>query len=267
MKLFCRKYGNGPSLIILHGLFGSSDNWITIAKSISNRFTVFLPDMRNHGLSPHSDTHDYNSMSNDIYELADDLKLGKFFLAGHSMGGKAAISFAFKWPERLNGLLVADISPLVSQSFNVETGSLHVSILKAILSVNPSGISSRSQADSLLTPAIPDERLRGVILKSLQRNSDNSFTWKINALSLLKNIDRIMEPVKPEASDSSQISGFPVYFLKGEKSDYLPEKDFREIIKIFPAAEFITIPSAGHWLHADNPEAFKENILRFLDNP
>ncbi len=117
MKLFYRKYGNGPPLIILHGLFGSSDNWVTIAKSLSEVFTVYLPDQRNHGLSPHSDIHDYESMSQDLSELAKDLSLKKFFLAGHSMGGKTAIAFAMSWPEMLNGLLIADISP-----FTADTG-------------------------------------------------------------------------------------------------------------------------------------------------
>src|SRR5674536_156004 len=110
MKLFYRKYGNGPPLIILHGLYGSSDNWITIAKSLSDSFTVYLPDQRNHGRSPHSPIHDYDSMRDDLFELANDLKLKKFFLAGHSMGGKTAISFAIKWPEMLDGLFIADIS-------------------------------------------------------------------------------------------------------------------------------------------------------------
>src|SRR5512133_2376601 len=116
MKLFCRKYGNGPPLIILHGLFGSSDNWVTIAKNLSDSFTVYLPDQRNHGQSPHSDVHDYDSMRDDLFELVNDLSLKKFFLAGHSMGGKTAISFALKWPEMLNGLLIADISPFVNKS-------------------------------------------------------------------------------------------------------------------------------------------------------
>ena len=111
MKLFYRKYGAGPSLIILHGLYGASDNWATIAKNLSERFTVYVPDQRNHGNSPHSDIHDYDSMRDDLYELAGDLKLKKFFLAGHSMGGKTAIAFAVKWPEMINGLLIADISP------------------------------------------------------------------------------------------------------------------------------------------------------------
>lgn len=262
MRLFYRKYGNGPPLIILHGLLGSSDNWVTIARAISNRLTVILPDQRNHGLSPHSDVHDYESMSNDIKELADDLKLDRFILAGHSMGGKTAVSFACKWPERLNGLLIADISPFKTESQTSETDR-HLSILRVVLSIDPAGITSRGEAESILSGRIADERTRGLILKNLVRNSDNSFSWKINAFSLLHNFNKIIEAIVPENITGNPITGFPVIFLKGEKSEYLPEKDFFEILNIFPAAEFITIPSAGHWLHVDNPEAVKKCLLGF----
>lgn len=265
MKLFFRKYGTGPPLVILHGLFGSSDNWVTLARSISDRFTVILPDQRNHGFSPHSDRHDYGSLSNDLFELASDLHLDSFFLAGHSMGGKAAISFAYKWPEKLNGLLVADISPIADADFNYEMSGQHLKLLDAILSFDISDIKSRQQADLILSAKIPDERVRGLILKNLRTNPDNSYSWKINATSLRKNIENIMAEVIPAYTDGLRLTGFPVYFLKGEKSDYLPEKDFREIQKIFPAAEFITVPGAGHWLNADNPEAVRSCLLRFLD--
>ncbi len=173
-------------------------------------------------------------MSNDLYELADDLKLGKFFLAGHSMGGKTAVCFAYKWPERLSGLLVADISPFANEGLNSEMAAGTTSILNSILSVNPSDITSRREAGSILAGRIADERTRGLILKNLERNSDNSFSWKINASSLLNNLDKIMEAVLPYDAGSNQITGFPVYFLKGETSDYLPEMDFTRISENLP---------------------------------
>src|SRR5512138_128346 len=104
MELFYRKYGTGPPLFILHGLFGSSDNWVTIARKLSGYFTVYLPDQRNHGQSPHSDIHNYDSMSRDLFELTEKLEINKLFLAGHSMGGKVAVNFALKWPEKINSL-------------------------------------------------------------------------------------------------------------------------------------------------------------------
>lgn len=266
MKLFYRRLGIGPPLVILHGLYGSSDNWMSVAKSISDRFSIILPDQRNHGLSPWSDIHDYDSMSNDLMELTESLNLGKFFLAGHSMGGKTAMNFALRWPERLNGLLVADISPFVNDSLNTEAANLHLSILNAVISVNPAGITSRKDAELNLSTKVTDEKIKGLLLKNLQRNPDGTYAWKINALSLLKNLDNILDGIDPKKTNSLQITGFPVIFLKGLKSNYLPEKDFRGISLIFPAAEFITLPDAGHWLHADNPEAVKKALLSLLEN-
>jgi len=265
MKLFYRKYGSGPPIIILHGLYGSSDNWVSIAKSISGKFTVFLPDQRNHGRSPHSPVHDYNSMTEDLFELAKDLKLQKFFLAGHSMGGKTAVNFAITWPEKLYGLLVADISPMVRQGSSSIEYNRHSEILDSILSQNLSGIKSRDEVESFLKTTIQSEATIGLIMKNLKRESDNLFSWKLNASALRENLHRIMEGIDPGDMELREISGFPVIFLKGEYSEYLPKKDFIQIRKIFPAAEFIIIPGSGHWVHSDNPEDVKKSLLRFLD--
>lgn len=266
MKLFYRKYGSGLPLIILHGLYGSSDNWVSIAKSISDRFTVYLPDMRNHGQSPHSPVHDYDSMTEDLFELVNDLKLKKFFLAGHSMGGKTAVNFALTWPERLYGLLVVDISPMVPEGSNSIAYNQHSEILDSILSLDLSGIRSREEVESLLKTRIQSETTRGFIMKNLKRESDNSFSWKLNASALMENLPRIMEGIEPCDMEMKEISGFPVYFLKGEYSEYLPESDFMHIRKIFPSVEFIIIPRSGHWVHSDNPEEVKKCLLKFLDN-
>jgi pimeloyl-ACP methyl ester carboxylesterase len=266
MRLFYRKYGSGPPLIILHGLFGSSDNWVSIAKSISDKFTIILPDMRNHGQSPHNHVHDYNSMKEDLYELVNEMKLGKFFLAGHSMGGKTAVNFAFSWPEMLYGLLIADISPLAQTRSNTEDIDQHRQILNFMLSTDISGLRSRSEIESLLSRQIKSEKTRDLILKNLKREQDNSFSWKINASAILKNLDKIMEGIEPGDDGCSQITGFPVFFLKGENSAYLPESDFIYIQKVFPGAELIMIPGAGHWIHADNPEMVRKCFLRLLDS-
>jgi esterase len=260
MKLFYRKYGNGPPLIILHGLYGSSDNWVTIAKRLGDYFTVYLPDQRNHGQSPHSNIHDYDSMRDDLFELAGDLNLNKFFLAGHSMGGKTAISFALKWPERIEGLLIADISPFINENTKYFAYNQHHTILNAMLSIDLSLISSRSKAESVLLEKIPSEKTRGFILKNLQRSTGNSFEWKINISSLLLNLEKIMEGIDRRAHFNQQITGFPVIFLKGENSDYLPLSDFRDIQNVFPAAEFIKVANAGHWIHADQPD----EVVKYL---
>jgi esterase len=264
MKLFCRKYGNGPPLVILHGLYGSSDNWVTIAKKLGNSFTVYLPDQRNHGQSPHSQIHDYDSMRDDLFELAGDLNLKKFFLAGHSMGGKTAISFALKWPEMLNGLLIADISPFTNETGRQSIYTQHFTILNAILSFDLDKISTRREAGNVLLEKIPSVKVRELILKNLQRTADNNFAWKLNAQSILKNLDKIMEGVERQTDFSQQIIGFPVIFLKGGDSDYIPAVDFRDIRNVFPAAEIIEIPGAGHWIHVDKPDEVVKNLKNLL---
>lgn len=265
MKLFYRKYGDGPPLVILHGLYGSSDNWVTIAKRLADSFTVYLPDQRNHGQSPHSDIHDYDSMRDDLFELVNDLGLKKFFLAGHSMGGKTAISFALKWPERLNGLLIADISPFTYETDGHAAYSQHFILLTAILSIDLKTITNRSEAEKLLTVKIPSEKERGLIMKNLQRNNDHSFSWKLNASSLLNNLDKIMEGIKRKTDFNQQISGFPVIFLRGGDSDYIQSHDFKSILHVFPAADIIEVPGAGHWIQVDKPDEVMKYLKKLID--
>jgi pimeloyl-ACP methyl ester carboxylesterase len=265
MKLFYRKYGNGPALVILHGLYGSSDNWVTIAKKLSDSFTVYLPDQRNHGQSPHSEIHDYDSMRDDLFELVNDLNLRKFFLAGHSMGGKTAISFALKWPERLNGLLIADISPFTYENDGHSAYSQHSGILNAILSLDLHKVTTRNEAEELLKKKIHSEKERGLILKNLQRTNENSFIWKLNAASLLFNLNKIMEGVERQTNYSQQITGFPVIFLKGGDSDYIPPNDFKAIRHVFPAADIIEVPGAGHWIQVDKPDEVVRYLKELID--
>jgi pimeloyl-ACP methyl ester carboxylesterase len=262
MKLFYRKIGEGPPLVILHGLFGSSDNWLTIAKRISTGFTVYLPDQRNHGRSPHDKIHDYDSMSSDLYEFASDLDLRRFFLAGHSMGGKTAMKFAMKWPEMIQGLMIADISPFSDEKNKLHAYNEHYKILKSINDTDVSKAGSRTEAEKLLAERIPSEKVRDLILKNLQRDENNNFSWKLNTRALLNNMDKIMEGLPfPQ-----QITGFPVIFLKGENSEYISEEDYKEITKLFPAAEIKVIKNAGHWLHADDPKSVSEALLSLLNN-
>jgi pimeloyl-ACP methyl ester carboxylesterase len=254
MKLFFRKYGSGPPLIILHGLFGSSDNWVTIAKSLSDSFTIYLPDQRNHGRSPHSNIHDYDSMRDDLVELVSDLSLGKFFLSGHSMGGKTAIAFAIKWPEMLNGLLIADVSPFASETRRKSGLSQNSSILNAIQSLNLKRISSRAEAESALAEKISSPKERSLILKNLQRSDGGSFIWKLNSSALLENLEKIMEGIDRQNDFIQQITGFPVIFLKGDESEYISSEDIADIKRVFPAAEIVEVRGAGHWIHADKPD-------------
>ncbi len=264
MKLFHRIYGNGPPLIILHGLYGSSDNWVTIARNLSDSFTVILPDQRNHGQSPHSEIHDYDSMRDDLFELMNDLGIKRFFLAGHSMGGKTAISFALKWPEMLNGLLIADISPFTTENTQNSIHTKHSVILNAVLSLDLKKVTNRKDVESLLSLKIPSEKERGLILKNLERTSEKKFSWKLNAQSLSKNLEKIMAGVERPSDYNRQITGFPIIFLKGGNSEYIPKNDYNDILKVFPAAEIIEITGAGHWIQVDKPEEVEKYIRRLL---
>jgi esterase len=266
MKLFYRKFGEGPPLIILHGLYGSSDNWVTIAKKLSDSFTVYLPDQRNHGQSPHSEIHDYDSMRDDLYELVTELRLRKFILCGHSMGGKTAMAFAVKWPEMINALVVVDVSPFTNENNSQTVFKQHNAILKTILAIDLPAVRSRGDVEKLLTEKISSEKERGLILKNLQRNSGNLFTWKLNASSLFNNLDKIMSPLELRESFSQQITGFPVVFLKGSYSNYLTASDVAEIRKVFPASEFVVIQGAGHWIQADKPDEVIDTFRKLLDD-
>lgn len=258
MKLFFRKYGSGPPLIILHGLYGSSDNWITIARKAGERFTVYLPDARNHGHSPHNSLHDYESMASDLHELVSDLDLKEFFLAGHSMGGKTAVCFTLKWPGMIKGLLVADISPFTPLTGYEDFYQQHLSILRAIMSVDAQSVSSREEADSLLAQSIGSEKIRSMLLKNLERTGTHGFRWRLNAGALYNNITTIIDGCSRDRIDP--VTGFPVLFLKGTLSGYLPESDFRYIEQLYPASEIISIKGAGHWIHSERPD----DVIKYL---
>lgn len=258
MKLFFRKYGNGPPLVILHGLYGSSDNWVTIARKISSVFTVYLPDQRNHGQSPHSSDHNFSVLTGDLYELMEDLNIEKFILAGHSMGGKVAVNFALNWPERINSLIIIDISPFRKADINNISYRQHKEILEAVLSIEISDIKSRSQAESNLSEKIKSEKIRAFLLKNLKRNEEGSYEWKMNAQSLLNNLDRIMEEVILPGNLSVPVTGFPVIFIRGENSEYLQSSDLKDIRNVFPSAEMLNVKNAGHWIHAERPDVLED---------
>jgi len=250
--------------MILHGLYGSSDNWVTIARRISEKYYVILPDLRNHGQSPHSDSHTYDLMAEDVLALANELKLERFILAGHSMGGRAAMRFAARWPERINALVVADISPFSPSSIDSVFHTQHKQILETILSIDPQGFTSRKELEETLAKGIDSEKIRGFIMKNAGRDKNGKFEWKLNAGALLKNLAEITAGISDEKEVQDQVTGFPVIFLKGEYSEYISDDDFGKIRRLFPAAEFITIKNAGHWLHADNPHAIEEILLSLV---
>ncbi len=265
MKLFYREFGSGIPLIILHGLYGSSDNWVSIARRLSDQFRVIIPDQRNHGSSPHSTVHTYKSMSEDLDEMVKDLKLNKFLLAGHSMGGKTAMWYASMWPDKLSGLLLIDISPFKPENNNNPLADFHRKVLRAINNLPLNEIDTREEAELRLSESIDSPRIRKFLLKNLTRGRDKSFSWKLNAQNLEKNINNILDGFERNKADRDSISGFPVVFIRAGNSDYIPESDFRDIRTIFPASEIITVEDTSHWIHAEKPELIIEQIRAMLE--
>jgi len=264
MKLFYRKYGSGPCLVILHGLYGSSDNWVTIARKISDRYTVILPDLRNHGQSPHSRDHTYDLMTEDLAELLHELEIRRFILAGHSMGGRVAMNFVCKFPEMIEALIVIDISPFGSKDRDNQHFKQHKEILESMLYLDIRSLNSRRDVENSLALKIESERTRGFLMKNLTRNRKGQFEWKLNAKSLLLNLSNITGSMTEEKIYHNPVSGFPVYFIRGGKSDYINPDDFPQIRSLFPAAELVTIKDAGHWIHADRPDEIEKLFLSLI---
>ncbi len=266
MELFSRQLGEGPPLVILHGLYGSSDNWLSIGKSLSKQFTVHLVDQRNHGQSPHDPVHTYQAMRDDLRDFLDQHDLWKVNLIGHSMGGKAAMFFAAAFPHRLSSLVIVDISPrsyksLVSPS---SQALAHLNIVQSLLSLKLEEISSRTEAENLLSETIPSHRVRQFLLKNLDRNSEGRFTWRLNLKAIAASLPSILDGFSEESLKKGlRVTGFPVLFIRGEQSDYIGEEDIQMAHNLFPEARFESIPQAGHWVHAEQPELFMAALNRF----
>ena len=188
MKLHFKKFGSGPPLIILHGVFGSSDNWKTLANHLMITFEVYLVDQRNHGLSPHSDDLNYQVMTDDLKELLHNEQIEKCCLLGHSMGGKTAMNFAVQYPEKIMKLIIVDIAPKRYPPH-------HQNILQGVHSLKINEINTRKEADDLLSTTINNSGIRQFILKNLSRNPEGLFYWKINWKAIEDNIQAIGAPL------------------------------------------------------------------------
>ena len=269
MELFFRKYGeSGPPLIIVHGLYGASDNWISIARDLADRFEVYVVDQRNHGRSPHSDIHDYPAMREDLREFMESQDIKKAVLIGHSMGGKTVMSFAEAWPEKVQALISVDIAPKSYHNLALasRTAPNHTNLIDAMLKLDLSKIESREEADRALAESIGSERVRSFLLKSLRRKSDGTFEWRINLEAISNNMEAIFAGMDREAiAARGGITGFPALFISGGDSEYIRVTDHQAIREIFPAAEFVTIPGAGHWVHVEQPDLLIKTIRYFLD--
>ena len=254
MKLFYRHYGEGHPVIILHGIFGISDNWVTIGKKLAEKFSVYIPDQRNHGQSPHSATFNYFALSDDLLEFIKEHNLENPVIIGHSMGGKVAMTFALEHPEMVEKLVVVDISPRKYPGRNV-----HFEMINAMMDVDFDKIVSREEVSIQLAASIPNERIRLFVMKNLYRKTRNTFDWRLNLEALSANMDYVFEGV-----ESSDTYDGPVLFVRGGKSDYIADADIPLISKLFPAFRLQTIPNASHWVHADSPSELCALLSLFL---
>lgn len=251
MKLNFKKLGQGRPLIILHGLLGMLDNWQSMGKILSERFEVVLADARNHGHSPHSDIFSYEAMAEDVLELMDSNSLETAVIIGHSMGGKTAMKFAQRYPGRVEKLIVVDISPK-------QYSDHHNKIFEALHAADPGRLKSRKEVEAVLAVTIPENHILQFLLKNLYWKEPGQLSWRFNLDAIAENLERVGEATQ------DGIFNKPSLFLRGEKSDYVPEKDFEMIKTFFPLSGIKTIPGAGHWIHAEQPGLFVEAVREFL---
>jgi pimeloyl-ACP methyl ester carboxylesterase len=253
MKLYYRTEGSPdkPALVILHGLFGSSDNWLTMARSLADDYYVILPDACNHGQSPHSDVFEYPAMAQDVVDLLDSLELESVYLVGHSMGGKTAMHLATEHPDRVKKLVVVDISPRYYRPH-------HQVILAGLHNLPLDKVKTRRDADKALSLHIDELGVRQFLLKNLDR-TDGGYQWRMNLPVITDNIEMVGEGL-----DEGKVYKGPTLFIDGETSSYIKDSDKPIIKKHFPEAHIVTIKDAGHWVQAEQPEAFRETLVSFL---
>ncbi|MDC1105791.1 alpha/beta fold hydrolase [Prolixibacteraceae bacterium] len=260
-----RKLGEGEPLIILHGLYGSSDNWISIAKALEPKFTIYLVDLRNHGKSEHKPSHTFEDMTNDLHHFIQEQGLEKPSILGHSMGGKVALHFSLRHPEMVKHLILADIVP---RNYRDNPGrsnqaDQHKEILQGLLSVDLDKLKSRKEVDLFLTPIIENEALRDFLLKNLKNKlSEGNLEWKLNLQVLFDAIGSLMSSVNYEdIQNMEQIPMLDVTLIRGLRSWYVADEDVTKVKELFPSLRLYNIPDAGHWLHAQQPQLVIDAIL------
>ncbi|MGQ1785469.1 MULTISPECIES: alpha/beta fold hydrolase [unclassified Saccharicrinis] len=268
MELFFRELGQGnTNLVIIHGLYGSSDNWLSIARLLEDKFRIFIIDQRNHGQSPHCDDMSYSLMADDIKRFMQQQKLDKTIIMGHSMGGKTAMAFALQYPDLVEKLVILDIAPKSYGSFSnyAKITNDHRSIVDALLSINPSEYTSRSSIDKALKDKIPNQMVRSFLLKNIGRDPNKQLKWKLNIQAISNNLVKIMDGV----AEFEAAKAFPeekaVVLIRGANSTYVLDEDMQQVRKYFPSAQLADIPNAGHWLHAEQTELFIKTVRYFLD--
>jgi len=255
MQLNYKVFGEGDPVLILHGMFGTLDNWQTIAKKLAKHFMVFIIDLRNHGRSPHSDEFDYAIMANDIREFMESNWIYEAYVVGHSMGGKVAMQLASENPDMVQKLVLVDIAPKAYEGN-------HQAIFEALFSLDLDQLESRKEADQLLQKKIDSYSVRQFILKNLSINKETEgYEWKMN----LPVIHAAYQEILDKGNLSTPFEN-PTLFIKGAQSNYILPEEFESYKNYFPKATLETIEKAGHWVHAEQPKVFLEVLTNFLLN-
>lgn len=251
MQLYYREFGQGSPILFLHGLFGFSDNLQTVAKGLAEHHWVITPDHRNHGRSPHANTHAYADMVEDLRALLNHIGIPRAAFIGHSMGGKVAMQMALSYPELVEQLVVIDIAP-------GQATDGHSSLFEAMLSLDMGAVNARSEAEAFLSARITDVPTLQFLLKNITRHPDGSYSWKMNLPVLHAEYQNILAPV----------TGFPyegpALFVRGSRSGYIQDEDMPLIRSLFPHAQLQTIEGAGHWVHAEKPAELLSVLNHFL---
>ena len=261
MQLYSRIIGTGPPVIILHGLFGSSDNWATIGNGLAEHgFCVHLLDLRNHGRSPHTDTHRYPDMCDDLLTYLDHNNLETANIIGHSMGGKVAMTFGLLDPERIAKLVIVDIAP---SDYRNPENIFHANVIDALLKIDLKEHASRLTIREDLEAMLSDHDLVMFLSKNIGRDKDsNSFQWKLNLPVLLKFHQHLS--IGLEELQIYAPCPVPTLFVKGNDSPYYLAEHEADRLNFFQDSRIVGIDDAGHWVHSDQPEIFLEIVSQFL---
>lgn len=244
--------GAGTPLVVIHGLLGSADNWRSHIKQWQDKRRVVAIDLRNHGRSPHAEGMSYREMADDVLGMLDRLEIERCHLLGHSMGGKVAITLARLHPRRVASLMVADIAP-------VRYGHDHDTIFAALRAVEAAAPSNRREVDALMADHVPEKPIRLFLATNLVRDDEGVMRWRMG----LDQIQAGYEDIRSEPAGDTPYQG-PSLVLRGGQSPYVTDEMLPRIREVLPKAELVSL-DAGHWLHAERPEAFQAEVDAFLD--
>lgn len=253
MQLNYKEFGSGFPLIILHGLFGMLDNWQTFARKMSDTYSVYIIDLRNHGRSAWADEINYPVMADDLFHFMNDKWIYEAYIMGHSMGGKVAIEFALEHPDYCRKLVSVDMG--IKQHYY-----RHLHIFDALKKLKLEEFQSRASIFNELKKSVKSEAVVHFLMKNIRRNKTRKcFELKMNLDAIINNYDQILEPIHGDFLYDS-----PSLFIRGSESDYIVPEDFDEIKEKFSGAEFAEIQGAGHWIHSDKPLELETVVREFL---